>query len=265
MKTLPALILTLSTLFTTACAAADFDLKCTLTDNSIMTLSHSAQTIYIGFTNPRDVESEGAVIKLDVSSGEAVQTVGSRPAFQENYFNLRGNGEEIEGAVAITYAENKGVKSAGYTEMNSLGNETKNISCKPDTIEVANELLTSGISGMEKQMSHTGDTTNNTSDEEVSDQPVIKVSTEHFYLVNQFPKWRITLTSVGNNIIVKNAIMNRGNCTLLPNGNGDRFNVPLKFGDTLKFNVTTDENFSKCQLLELVVETNKGTFTFKSE
>lgn len=265
MKTLPAVIFTLSTLFTTACAAADFDLKCTLTDNSIMTLSHSAQTVYIGFTNQGDVESEGAVIKLDVPSGEAVQTVGSRPVFHEKFFNLRGTGEEIEGAVAITYAEHKGVKSAGYTEINLLGNETKNISCKPGSIKAANGLLTNGIAGMEKQVSHTGDTTNNTPDEDVSDQPVIKVSTEHFYLVNQFPNWRITLTSVGDNIIVKNAIMNRGNCTLRPNGNGDRFNVPLKFGDTLKFNVTTDEHFSKCQLLELVVETNKGMFTFKPE
>lgn len=265
MRTLSAVVLTLSALFTTVCAAADFDLKCTLADNSVMTVSHGAETVYIAFTDPGNTESDGAVIKLDVPSGEAVQTVGSRPAFHDKFFNLRGTGEEIEGAVAMTYSEHKGVKSAGYSEINLLGNETKSISCKPGTIKVANGLLTNGIAGMEKQVSHTGDTTKNTPDEDVSDQPVIKISTEHFYLVHQFPNWHITLTSVGDNIIVKNAIMNRGNCTLRPNGNGDRFNVPLKFGDTLKFNVTTDENFSKCQLLELVVETNKGTFTFKPE
>jgi len=169
VKTLPAVIFTLSTLFTTACAAADFDLKCTLADNSVMTLSHSAQTVYIGFTNPGNVESEGAVIKLDVPSGEAVQTVGSRPVFHEKFFNLRGTGEEIEGAIAVSYTEHKDVKSAGYTEINLLGNETKNIACKPGTIKVANGLLTSGITGMEKQVSHTGDTTNDMPDEDVSD------------------------------------------------------------------------------------------------
>ena len=63
MKTLPTVIFTLSTLFTIACAAADFDLKCTLADNSIMTLSHSGQTVYIGFTNPGDAESDGAGMK----------------------------------------------------------------------------------------------------------------------------------------------------------------------------------------------------------
>lgn len=140
-------------------ASNDFsiDLQCTLNDGTTMELSHAPDTVYVAFKDPKaNPESEGGLIKLDVKSGEAQPIVGKQEMgnIRNQYFVLRGTSEDFEGAIAVSYSVSNGVKSAYYSKMNGLGNETEHYDCKPDTIKVVKGLLTNGLTGINKTVSH---------------------------------------------------------------------------------------------------------------
>jgi len=146
---LPTILLSLLSLsvLNTAYAAEEYDIKCQLTDNTELVLSHSDSTVYIAFkAQGDDPEEGGQVIKLDIPSGGAQQALGTDSFTSGKYFVLRGTDEDIEGAVSMTYSLTKGKASASYSVMTSLGKELENINCKPDTIKASNDLLKNGLS-----------------------------------------------------------------------------------------------------------------------
>lgn len=118
--------------FHPAYAVGAYDLQCLLDNGEQMTLSHVSNTVYISFETPGgDSEEGGSVIKLDIPSGEAKQTLAANPGAGIASFTLRGENEDIEGAVAVNYSEYDGTGDAYYTAMNAMGQETSTVSCKP--------------------------------------------------------------------------------------------------------------------------------------
>lgn len=77
-----------------------------------------------------------------------------------------------------------------------------------------------------------------------------------------FPVWRYTITSVDNDVTIKSLVLNRGNCVISTADRGDNVNKRLGFGQSYSFTSPTNKSFSQCRPLELVVGTNKGSFTF---
>ena len=77
-----------------------------------------------------------------------------------------------------------------------------------------------------------------------------------------FPVWHYTITSVDDDITIKSLMLNRGNCVISTVDRGKNVNKRLGFGQSYNFNSPTNSSFSQCKPLELVVGTNKGTFTF---
>lgn len=78
-----------------------------------------------------------------------------------------------------------------------------------------------------------------------------------------FPVWRYTITSVDNDVTIKSLELNRGNCVISTADRGRNVNKRLGFGQSYSFTSPTNQSFSQCRPLELVVGTNKGSFTFK--
>lgn len=76
------------------------------------------------------------------------------------------------------------------------------------------------------------------------------------------PVWRYTITSVDNDVIIKSLELNRGNCVISTADRGHDVNQKLGFGQSYSFTSPTNESFSQCRPLELIVGTNKGSFTF---
>lgn len=121
---IPALFVSLFA-FHPAYAVGAYDLQCMLDNGEQMTLSHVSNTVYISFENPGgDSEESGSVIKLDIPSGEAKQILAANPGAGTASFTLRGENEDIEGAVAVNYSEYDGTGDAYYTVMNAMGQET---------------------------------------------------------------------------------------------------------------------------------------------
>ncbi|CEE94984.1 conserved exported hypothetical protein [Xenorhabdus nematophila str. Anatoliense] len=150
----PALFISL---FAAQSAHADggYDLQCMLENGEQMMLSHASHTVYISFEKPGgDSEEGGSVIKLDIPSGEAKQTIIAKSEAGTASFTLRGESDDIEGAVAVNYSEYDGTGDAYYTAMNSLGQETSTVSCKPGTINVSWSLLQNGINGVGSQQAN---------------------------------------------------------------------------------------------------------------
>ena len=77
-----------------------------------------------------------------------------------------------------------------------------------------------------------------------------------------FPVWRYTITSVDNEVAIKSLVLNRGNCVISTADRGENVNKRLGFGQSYTFTSPTNKSFSQCRPLELVVSTNKGSFTF---
>ncbi len=151
MKKLSSYLL-LGSLFasTSVYANENYDLKCTLDNGDQMTLSHSNSTVYIEFLGPKDDPDEGGrVIKLDIPSGEAQQTITRNDVTGTTSFVLRGTGDDIEGAVSVVYEEYNGKRESYFSTMNSLGSETENHPCKTHTIKASNSLIKKGISGVQ--------------------------------------------------------------------------------------------------------------------
>lgn len=103
----------------------------------------------------------GSVIKLDIPSGEAKQILAANPGAGTASFTLRGENEDIEGAVAVNYSEYDGTGDAYYTVMNAMGQETSTVSCKPGTIKVSRSLLQNGINGVGSQQANKPDPLSN--------------------------------------------------------------------------------------------------------
>lgn len=151
---IPALLIALSAA-QSAHAGGGYDLQCLLENGEQMTLSHASDTVYISFEKPGgDAEEGDSVIKLDIPSGEAKQTVIAKSEAGTASFTLRGESDYIEGAVAVNYSEYDGTGDAYYTAMNSLGQETSTVSCKPGTINVSRSLLQNGINGVGSQQAN---------------------------------------------------------------------------------------------------------------
>ena len=85
-----------------------------------MTLSHASDTVYISFEKPGGDAEEGSVIKLDIPPVRR-NRLSSLNQTREPFFTLRGESDDIEGAVAVNYSEYDGTGDAYYTAMNSSG------------------------------------------------------------------------------------------------------------------------------------------------
>lgn len=133
---------------TSVYANENYDLQCTLDNGDQMTVSHNDSTVYIEFLGPKDDPDEGGrVIKLDIPSGEVQQALNTSTVGAQS-FVLRGTGEDIDGAVAISYEKYEGKRDASFSVMNSMGKETEYYTCRPDTIQTSTALLHKGISNV---------------------------------------------------------------------------------------------------------------------
>lgn len=100
----------------------NWDLKCTLDTSGVMTLSHKKDTVYITYKSQDKSSDKGSVvIKMDTNSGEAQQSITANDVTDNRVFVLRGTGENIEGAMAITYEEYKGQPDAHISVMTPYG------------------------------------------------------------------------------------------------------------------------------------------------
>ncbi|EOI1471858.1 hypothetical protein ACT5BK_003518 [Cronobacter sakazakii] len=124
----------------------NWHLKCTLDTGEVMTLSHKKDTIYITYKSQDKSSDKGSVvIKLDSNSGEAQQSITANDVTDNKVFVLRGTGENIEGAMAITYEEYKGQPDAHISVMNPMGKEIESHACLTNTINARSNLLYTGI------------------------------------------------------------------------------------------------------------------------
>ena len=261
MKPLIVPVLLIS-LFAAQSAHADggYDLQCMLENGEQMTLSHASNTVYISFEKPGgDSEESGSVIKLDIPSGEAKQNVIPKSDAGTASFTLRGESDDIEGAIALNYSEYDGTGDAYYTVMNSMGQETSTVSCKPGTIKVSMNLLQNGINGVGSQQANKPS---------LSQQQQVQQSTTPPFKV-QFGSsvsnegWNtrygvIQLTITDDNVVLKSIRVNRGNCKMESVGNRI-LPSKYKFGDVATF------KYMKCdRIIEASIATDSGSWTFNN-
>lgn len=255
----PALLISL---FAAQSAHADggYDLQCMLENGEQMTLSHASNTVYISFEKPGvDSEESGSVIKLDIPSGEAKQNVIPKSDAGTASFTLRGESDDIEGAIALNYSEYDGTGDAYYTVMNSMGQETSTVSCKPGTIKVSMNLFQNGINGVGSQQANKPS---------LSQQQQVQQSTTPPFKV-QFGSsvsnegWNtkygvIQLTITDDNAVLKSIRVNRGNCKMESVGNRT-LPAKYKFGDVATF------KYMKCdRIIEASIVTDSGSWTFNN-
>lgn len=255
----PALLISL---FAAQSAHADggYDLQCMLENGEQMTLSHASNTVYISFEKPGgDSEESGSVIKLDIPSSEAKQNVIPKSDAGTAFFTLRGESDDIEGAIALNYSEYDGTGDAYYTVMNSMGQETSTVSCKPGTIKVSMNLLQNGINGVGSQQANKPS---------LSQQQQVQQSTTPPFKV-QFGSsvsnegWNtkygvIQLTITDDNAVLKSIRVNRGNCKMESVGNRT-LPAKYKFGDVATF------KYMKCdRIIEASIVTDSGSWTFNN-
>ncbi|MFS4412262.1 hypothetical protein [Providencia sp. T47] len=77
-----------------------------------------------------------------------------------------------------------------------------------------------------------------------------------------FPIWRYTITSLDDNITLQSLVLNRNNCLISTNDRGQNTNAKLKFGQSYTFTSPSNSSYTQCKPLELIVNTNKGSYTF---
>lgn len=254
----------LSSLFASAAVQANdaADLKCTLESGDVLTLSHSESTVYIEFLGVDDDPDEGgSVIKLDVPSGGAVQTLGKGSAGSP-LFALRGTDSDIEGAVAVVYEQRDGKPSAYFSLMNSLGKEVQSHTCKPATIQAQPTLLTTGIAilGAHTQNAQAPVTANRATPTAAATLPVkINVDERLFqYGSVRTPYRTVNITSVAEGLVVNGVVVNRNQCSAKLGNPNKPFELP--FGRTVTFEYNIQHR--RCDVVEIVVQTNQGDWTF---
>lgn len=243
-----------------AYAGGGYDLQCMLENGEQMTLSHASHTVYISFEKPGgDSEEGGSVIKLDIPSGEAKQTVIAKSEAGTASFTLRGESADIEGAVAVNYSEYDGTGDAYYTAMNSLGQETSTVSCKPGTINVSRSLLQNGINGVGSQQANKPAP----SQQQQAQQPTTPPFKVQFGSTVSNEGWNtrygvIQLTITDDNVVLKSIRVNRGNCKMQSAGNRT-LPAAYKFGDVATF------KYMKCvRIIEANIATDSGSWTFNN-
>lgn len=256
---IPALLVSLFALHP-AYAGGTYDLQCMLDNGEKMTLSHAINTVYISFEKPDgDAEEGGSVIKLDIPSGEVKQTVIAKSEAGTASFTLRGENDDIEGAIALNYSEYDGTGDAYYTVMNSLGQETSTVSCKPGTIKVSRNLLQNGINGVGSQQANKP-TSSQQQQVQQSTTPPFKVQ---FGTSVSNEGWNtkygvIQLTITDDNVVLKSIRVNRGNCKMESVGNRT-LPATYKFGDVATF------KYMKCdRIIEASIVTDSGSWTFNN-
>lgn len=256
---IPALLVSLFAVHP-AYAEGAYDLQCMLDNGEQMTLSHIENTVYISFEKPGgDSEEGGSVIKLDIPSGEAKQTVAANPSAGTASFTLRGESEDIEGAVAVNYSEYDGTGDAYYTAMNAMGQETSTVSCKPGTIKVSISLLQRGINGVGSQQGNTQTSYQQQQAQQFTTPPFkvqfgSAVSNEGWN--TKYGVIQITITE--DNVVLKSIRVNRGNCKMESVGNRT-LPAKYKFGDVATF------KYMKCgRIIEASIVTDTGSWTFNS-
>lgn len=241
-------------------AGGGYDLQCMLENGEQMTLSHASDTVYISFEKPGgDSEEGGSVIKLDIPSGEAKQNVIAKSDAGTASFTLRGESDDIEGAIALNYSEYDGTGDAYYMVMNSLGQETSTVSCKPGTIKVSRSLLQNGINGVGSQQANKP-TPSQQQQAQQSTTPPFKVQ---FGSSVSNEGWNtkygvIQLTIIDDNVVLKSIKVNRGNCKMESVGNRT-LPAKYKFGDVATF------KYMKCdRIIEASIVTDSGSWTFNN-
>lgn len=255
----PALLISL---FAAQSAHADggYDLQCMLENGEQMTLSHASHTVYISFEKPGgDSEEGGSVIKLDIPSGEAKQNVIPKSDAGTASFTLRGESDDIEGAIALNYSEYDGAGDAYYTVMNSMGQETSTVSCKPGTINVSRSLLQNGINAVGSQQANKPAP----SQQQQAQQPTTPPFKVQFGSTVSNEGWNtrygvIQLTITDDNVVLKSIRVNRGNCKMESVGNRT-LPAKYKFGDVATF------KYMKCdRIIEASIATDSGSWTFNN-
>ncbi|WP_371340775.1 hypothetical protein [Klebsiella quasipneumoniae] len=256
---IPALLVSLFAVHS-AHAGGGYDLQCLLENGEQMTLSHASDTVYISFEKPGgDSEESGSVIKLDIPSGEAKQTVIAKSEAGIASFTLRGESEDIDGSIAVNYSEYDGTGDAHYTVMNSLGQETSTVSCKPGTINVSWSLLQYGINGAGSQQANKPAP----SQQQQAQQPKTPPFKVQFGSAVSNEGWNtrygvIQLTITDDNMVLKSIRVNRGNCKMESVGNRT-LPAKYKFGDVATF------KYMKCdRIIEATIVTNSGSWTFNN-
>lgn len=236
-----------------------YDLKCTLDNGNVMTLSHGSGTVYIEFLGPDDDPDEGGgVIKLDIPSGGAQQTLGK----STQSFVLRGTDEDIEGAVAIVYEKHEGKPNAYYSVMNQMGKEIENHACTANTIQAASTLLTAGISEIKTQPQKVqpdeSRVVSETSAISTTSPVKVNIGERLFeYGTIRTPYRTVNITSVADKLIINSVIVNRNQCSSSVGNPKKAFELPFGKNVTYDFNIQSH----RCDVVEIVVKTNKGDWT----
>lgn len=246
--------------FSSAYANEDYDLSCTLENGEVMTLSHASDTVYIGFLGPNDDPDEGgSVIKLDIPSGGAQQTLIKADGGLQS-FVLRGTDDDIEGAVAVVYEKIEGKQSAYFSSMNQIGKETQNNACKSDTIKATSTLLATGLPGL--KITHQN-TAPSKIDEIPKTAPIkINIGERLFqYGTIKTPYRTINITSIADDLVIKSVIVNRNQCSASLGNPKKSFN--LSFGQTITYDFNIQ--YRRCDVVEVVVSTNKGEWNFNPQ
>lgn len=242
-------------------AEEQYDLKCTLDSGDVMALSHISSTVYIEFLGPNDDPDEGgSVIKLDIASGGAQQFLNKSSGGTQS-FVLRGTDEDIEGAVAVGYENHEGKLDAYFISMNSLGKETERHTCKPETIQAAKEILIKGI-GIKapSQKSQSSDTIRETTETPTASPFKISIGQQmHEYGSIRTPYRTVSITSTSDDLIINSVIVNRNQCSEMYGTPKNPFKLP--FGQTFTYNFNIQHK--RCEVVEVVVKTNKKDWTFR--
>lgn len=240
-------------------ANENYDLECTLDSGEIMTLSHINDTVYIEFLGPNDDPDEGGrVIKLDIPSGGAQQILNNTVGKLQS-FVLRGTDEDIEGAIAIVYEKHEGEKNVYFSLMNQMGKETENHACKPDTIKATSTLLTAGLSGV--KIPHQNTPTDKSAETSKTETPPIKINIGERlfqYSTIKTPYRTVNITSIAENLTINKVTVNRNQCSASTGNPNKPFN--LSFGQTITYDFNIQ--YRRCDAVEIVVNTNKGEWTF---
>lgn len=77
-----------------------------------------------------------------------------------------------------------------------------------------------------------------------------------------FSVWRYTITSLEDGITLQSLVLNRDNCIISTNDRGKNMNAKLRFGQSYTFTSPSNSSYTNCRPLELIVNTNKGSYTF---
>lgn len=240
-------------------ASENYDLRCTFDSGYVMTISHGSGTVYIELLGKDDDPDEGgSVIKLDIPSGGAQQTIDTQS------FALRGTDDDIEGAVAVVYEKRDGKSSAYFSVMNSLGKETENHACIPNTIKASNTLLTAGISDIktQSQKTQTDESRVVSKPESSSVQTTSPIKTNVSEILVQYgtfkkPLRTVNITSISDNLIINSVAVNRDQCS--PHLGNPKQAFELPFGKTVTYGFHIKNQ--RCDVVEVVIKTNKGDWT----